>query len=412
MSNTLPSVNPCDDNCDCPETPAQTKCYKVREAIPVCASTESAEKLSPSSDCTRLDNTYDELLQAAVVPSVGQTTLLSVCGSSVYTVGTWVQFADGSAGGAIFQIVAIDTVNNFLTVRNACADGESQIKTNPAPGTAIPTGSRFTVVGEPACTGTAEDVANLQETIALAEQLCLDNIASKSINQEEQRLLGTNILSECDEGEVRPCMRHLLTREAKDGSLILGALNEDASGANNLSPLFATADRKVVTAGTGIKDGDTHVGRICNGNLSYIKGGVVMKPITLQVLNKDNIPDDIDTFEETVDLTNQLADQPICSGGKSYLMLQGWVRGIGPDLTSESYYMVHVNDKFVFNAGCGTDDSANVSEHGFGGNGTTIVEIPEDNQFTCKIEGFDKAGGARVWGKILELQVIAIAILL
>lgn len=243
MSNDLPSVTECADTA-CEETDPTGKSYAVVEAIPVCASTSPASSLG-SSDCTKLDNTYDIALQSVVVPAVGGSMQISVCNASLYTVGSWIEFVDGSGAGSKYQIIAVNSTENYISVRNSCSDGVTAISGNAPPGSTFVINSRFIVIGEPICQTSDEKVEELQETINAADELCLEGITDRLAGVEETEMLGVVAASDCEEGEAQPCLRKLLTREAKDGSLILGNIDVNLIGGDEY-PVFFNSSNKLV----------------------------------------------------------------------------------------------------------------------------------------------------------------------
>lgn len=243
MANELPPVSSCEET---PEADPTGKCYTIKEAIPVCANTNPASSLK-SSDCTRLDNTYDQILQAAVVPSVGSEMILMVCNPSLYTVGSWIEFTDGSAVGSAFQVTVVNSVEGYIKVRNSCSDGETAIDGNASPGASISSGARFIVRGRTDCRTADEKVDELKSLIPLVDELCLDGISAKS-QVESALIIGVLTSSDCESGStVQPCLRILLTKELKDGSLKLGNLDETQSGDPSLTPLFADVDGVIVS---------------------------------------------------------------------------------------------------------------------------------------------------------------------
>lgn len=283
MSNDLPPVSAdCETSC-CEEPDPTGKCYTTKEAIPVCSSLNPASNLF-SSDCTRLDNTYDKLLQSFVVPSVGSESTISVCNPSIYTVGSWIEFSDGQPG-AKFQVTAVNTIEGYIKVRNSCSDGETAINGNPSPGASIVAGARFIVIGTPVCISLDNRVLNLQEEINAADELCFENISGKVSGQQELKMLGLVSESDLEEGAAQPCLRVLETREARDGSLILGNVDENQLSDNVFLPLFANSDNTVVTGTveTDIQKWLHNTAKVINTHLS--------DPGTPQEYVISNIPD-------------------------------------------------------------------------------------------------------------------------
>lgn len=247
MANELPPVSGCEETVEADPT---DKCYTIKEAIPVCATTNPASSLQ-SSDCTRLDNTYDMALQAAVIPTVGSQMQINVCNASIYTVGSWIEFVDGYGVGSIFQIVAINTINQYITVRNSCEDGITAIDGNASPGASIQAGSRFIVRGKTSCKTTEDQVADLEALFPSLEEICLDSLSAREVT-EEIKILGALTSSDCDggAGSPQPCLRFGLTKELRDGSLRLGNLDATTATDPSLTPLFADVNGTIVSGET------------------------------------------------------------------------------------------------------------------------------------------------------------------
>jgi hypothetical protein len=244
MASEIPPVTECSDPDPCATDPA-AKCYTIKEAIPVCSSLNPASQLQ-SSDCTRLDNTYDKSLQSLVVPAVGGEMQISLCNAGLYTVGSWIEFVDGVGIGSVFQIVTVNSAEKYIRVRNSCSDGETAIIGNASPGATFAADSRFIVRGKADCKTEAELEEELESALASADNICFENIPDRLEGQEEIKLLGTVISSDCVEGEAQPCLRKALVRETKDGSLKLGNISETPEGDTTLKNVFVDVVNRLV----------------------------------------------------------------------------------------------------------------------------------------------------------------------
>jgi hypothetical protein len=223
MADEIPPVEDCEDSDDTCCVVVK-KCSTVKEAIPVCAATEEATH--PSDGCTKLDKTFDKSIDAVIIPSVGSETQINLCDSSLYTVGSWIEFVDGPFAGTKLQVTTVNAVNGYIKARNSCSDGITAISDNASPGATLAAESRFIVTGSPKCESSADKISELESLLPLVEDICLDEIANKAIT-EELKLLGVAVANECVEGEVQPCVRKSETRELKDGSLKLGNIDEN-----------------------------------------------------------------------------------------------------------------------------------------------------------------------------------------
>lgn len=246
MANELPPVESCttttatDECCD-----ASSKCYSVKEALPACAATQPADELSPTG-CTKLDATYDKILQAAVIPAVGSETQLTVCNPAVYTVGQWIELVDGSAKGSVFQITTINAIAQYIKVRNSCEDGVTAIDGNASPGSTVLDGTRFVVRGKVDCKTDSEKADDLEALIPELVDVCFDGVSDRAVT-EEAKMLGVLAASDCVAGDVQACLRKLLTRELKDGTLKLGNVDETPEIIDTtLRKLYADVSNRVV----------------------------------------------------------------------------------------------------------------------------------------------------------------------
>lgn len=384
MANELPPVSDCDtdDSDSCTPDP-DGKCYTTKEAIPVCSSTNPASSFK-NTDCTKLDNTYDKSIEAVVVPAVGGSFQVSVCNPSLYTVGAWVEFVDGALAGSVFQIIAINSINGYISLRNSCSDGESAISGNASPGATGEANSRFIVRGKIECKDSESALEELQSLIPQLEEICLDGIGEKSVT-EEISLLGSLTLNDCDGGESpQPCLRKGQTSECKDGTLKLGNLDENQSEDTTLRPLFANIDNKVVAGAAGSSSG-TSVAQFCNGGYRQVQGARLYVPFFEQILLESSIAA-AESYSSTVSLTALLASAgiDICSDSvPGYIALQGFFHGTGPNDSGHHHrFQCTVNGELLF----GHREHDNVSGSGLSANGFAIFEIPSDKDLDILLD--------------------------
>lgn len=366
---TLPPVTDCTSGCECVDPVVSDKCYTVREALPVCSELASASSLQ-SSDCTRLDKVYDQLLLATVVPIVGGTTTVKVCNADLYTVGNWIQFIDGSGIGAIFQVVSINTTENILTVRNACADGTSEIVSNPSPGATIETDSRFVVVGEPVCTNSDVTDSEVSGALSRLEEICLDNIRSRAGSTEAAKMLGTLAESDCsDGGEPRPCLRKLNTQELKDGTLRLANVNKEAL--DDLRLAYINANNDIVEA--DISDSN-YVATVCGGKVKIISGGRIFIPIQQSMLSIFRDDTNFTEWSNEVDFSTVIAANSISVCDKIYAQLTTSIYASVDDTAKglSGTTVLEVDNRIVNSIYGGESDSSNRDA----GTAACMIELP------------------------------------
>lgn len=182
----LPSPPVCSDtgmmasNCRCLCCEKIYEEYATVKVQRTCSATTASDVIGSSlASNPKDDNTFDCILQALVVPAVGDNFQILVRNNSIYTVGQWIEFINVRAK---YQIVALNN-DNTLVLKNSNSDGVTPVDGNPSPGSSILINSCFVVIGSVDNSLQSDDIIELQNLISQSTSICLDSIPSPEQNE-------------------------------------------------------------------------------------------------------------------------------------------------------------------------------------------------------------------------------------
>lgn len=169
-----------DKKCGCGPSSNSDPTYLMVEATASEAAVCDPNSIGNSSSCENQERTYDESISDFVVPLSTNTTSMQVCNPSVYAVGQWLYF---NSSKAYFQINNI--TGQILTLVNRCPNDDA-IDGNPAPGTPIPSKSKFVVSASPPCFAIEAETDRVKRALASMTQICVPDLIETTNNQNIQ----------------------------------------------------------------------------------------------------------------------------------------------------------------------------------------------------------------------------------